>query len=203
MKTIVFLFASVLSFNVTQAQNNTVSAGGDASGSNGSVSYSVGQVFYTSAEGDNGSISQGVQQAYDIGVITGVENADIVANLFPNPTVGNVQLNISNFESNAFQMNLFQVAFQFQVERYYNVAMDYDLTGAFQLDSLMNISCNNKCLNLCFDECQQTLICSSLTYSKANKTCKLFNKNVDLANDAVQMSGSVLFVKKNFSSKCK
>jgi hypothetical protein len=90
----------------------------------------------------------------------------------------------------AFQMNLFQVAFQFQVERYYNVAMDYDLTGAFQLDSLMNISCNNKCLNLCFDECQQTLICSSLTYSKANKTCKLFNKNVDLANDAVQKSGS-------------
>jgi hypothetical protein len=110
MKTIVFLFASVLSFNVAQAQNNTVSAGGDASGSNGSVSYSVGQVFYTSAEGENGSISEGVQQAYDIGVITGVENADIVANLFPNPTVGNVQLNISNFESNAFQMNLFDAS---------------------------------------------------------------------------------------------
>lgn len=110
MKTIAILFVSVISLNVAQAQNNTVSAGGDASGSNGSVSFTVGQIFYTSAEGENGSVNQGVQQAYDIGVITGVENVDIVANLFPNPTVGNVQLNISNFESNAFQMNLFDAS---------------------------------------------------------------------------------------------
>ncbi len=110
MKRLVILFAFVLSLNTVQAQNNTVSAGGDASGSNGSVSYSVGQIFYTAAEGENGSVNQGVQQAYDIGVITGVENADILANLFPNPTVGNVQLNISNFESNAFQMNLFDAS---------------------------------------------------------------------------------------------
>ena len=110
MKTTAILFASVLSFNTAQAQNNTVSAGGDASGSNGSVSYSVGQVFYTSAEGDNGSINQGVQQAYDIGVIIGIENRSIEATLFPNPTVGNVQLDIADFTQNAFEMNLFDAA---------------------------------------------------------------------------------------------
>jgi hypothetical protein len=110
MKIFSILFASALSFNAAQAQNNTVSAGGDASGSNGSVSYSVGQVFYTSAEGENGSISQGVQQAYDIGVVTGVENRSIEATLFPNPTVGNVQLDIADFTQNTFEMNLFDAA---------------------------------------------------------------------------------------------
>jgi hypothetical protein len=110
MKTIVFLFASVLSLNVVQAQNNTVSSGGDASGSNGSISFTVGQVFYTSAEGDNGSVSQGVQQAYDIGVITGVENRSIEATLYPNPTVGNVQLDIADFTQNTYEMNLFDAA---------------------------------------------------------------------------------------------
>ncbi len=110
MKTITILFTSVLSFNAAQAQNNTVSAGGDASGSNGSVSYSVGQIFYKSVEGGNGSISQGMQQTYDIGVITGFENRSIEATLFPNPTVGNVQLNIADFTQNAFEMNLFDAA---------------------------------------------------------------------------------------------
>jgi hypothetical protein len=60
-----------LSINLT-AQNNTVSAGGDAEGSNGSISFTVGQVVYTSAEGSNGSINQGVQQPYDLEIITGI-----------------------------------------------------------------------------------------------------------------------------------
>ena len=39
-----------------QAQNNTVIAGADAEGSNGSISYSIGQVVYTSASGINQTV---------------------------------------------------------------------------------------------------------------------------------------------------
>jgi hypothetical protein len=73
-------------------QSNTVSAGGNAEGSNGSVSYSVGQVFYVTAEGENGNVNQGVQQPYDAEIITGVERKDIRAVIYPNPTFGQIQL---------------------------------------------------------------------------------------------------------------
>ena len=77
-----------------QAQNNTVSAGADAEGSNGNISYSIGQVVYTSAIGTNVSINQGVQQPYDYDVITGIELAEIELNFYPNPTLGQFNLSI-------------------------------------------------------------------------------------------------------------
>ena len=90
-----------------QAQNNTVSAGADAEGSNGSVSYSIGQVVYTSATGINGSINQGVQQPYDYDVITGIEHTEIELNLYPNPTLGQVNLTIADSRTQEYSLSLF------------------------------------------------------------------------------------------------
>lgn len=86
MKYILFfiLFNGVL--NTVFGQENTVASGGNASNASGSVSYSVGQVFYTGAEGENGSINQGVQQPFLAEIITGVELKEIALQLFPNPT---------------------------------------------------------------------------------------------------------------------
>ena len=90
-----------------QAQNNTVSAGADAEGSNGSVSYSIGQVVYTSATGINGSINQGVQQPYDYDVITGIEHTEIELALYPNPTLGQVNLSIADSRTQEYSLSLF------------------------------------------------------------------------------------------------
>ena len=90
-----------------QAQNNTVSAGADAEGSNGNVSYSIGQVVYTSATGINGSINQGVQQPYDYDVITGIEHTEIELNLYPNPTLGQVNLSIADSRTQEYSLSLF------------------------------------------------------------------------------------------------
>ena len=90
-----------------QAQNNTVSAGADTEGSNGSVSYSIGQVVYTSATGINGSINQGVQQPYDYDVITGIEHTEIELNLYPNPTLGQVNLTIADSRTQEYSLSLF------------------------------------------------------------------------------------------------
>ena len=83
-----------------QAQQATTATGGIASGSGGIVTYSVGQVVYTTNTGSNGSVAQGVQQPYEISVVLGVENPKIRLTIqaYPNPTVDNLTLNVGNNE---------------------------------------------------------------------------------------------------------
>ena len=59
-----------------QAQEAIPATGGEASGSGGSASYTVGQVVYTTNVGTNGnSVAEGVQQPYEISVVTGIPEA--------------------------------------------------------------------------------------------------------------------------------
>jgi hypothetical protein len=89
----------LLGFGLTaQAQQATTATGGDATGSGGSVAYSVGQIVYTTHTGTTGSIAQGVQQPYEISVVLGIENSliDLDISAFPNPTTHNLTLSIGN-----------------------------------------------------------------------------------------------------------
>ncbi len=80
------------------AQSALVGTGGEANGSGGSVSYSVGQIAVQSNSEGSTSISEGVQQPYEIQTI-GIDNypgITLNAVVYPNPTQGNLQLAISN-----------------------------------------------------------------------------------------------------------
>lgn len=88
----VLLMTTVLSFGFSftpaKAQNSVNATGGNASGSGGSASYSVGQVVYSSTSETNASVAQGVQQSYEISVITAFEEAkemNLSVSVFPNP----------------------------------------------------------------------------------------------------------------------
>lgn len=83
------------------AQEAVLSAGSEATGSAGEVSFSVGQVSYISNSGVNGSISEGVQQAYEISVTTGINETDISLDMsaYPNPTRNNLILTIDNIRN--------------------------------------------------------------------------------------------------------
>ena len=74
-------------FLTAKAQVAFVAAGGEASGSGGSESYSIGQVTYLTHMGTDGSIAEGVQQPYEISITTETENTDISLSMsvFPNP----------------------------------------------------------------------------------------------------------------------
>ena len=79
------------------SQNAIPASGGNASGAGGSVSYSIGQVVYKLNAGTNGSVSQGVQQPYEISVVTsnkGTENIQLEIAVFPNPVRDNLTLRI-------------------------------------------------------------------------------------------------------------
>ena len=80
-----------------KAQSNFVAAGGDASGTGGSASYSAGQTDYVSKTGTGGTMTEGVQQPFEITVISGIneDRIDLNATVFPNPASDFVQLRVS------------------------------------------------------------------------------------------------------------
>jgi len=69
------------------AQKAVLATGSNATGSNGSASYSVGQIDFSN-KGTNNQMTEGVQQAYEITTLSALETAgsdkrDIL--LYPNP----------------------------------------------------------------------------------------------------------------------
>ena len=84
-----------------QAQTSVNATDGDVSGSGGSVSYSVGQVVYATNTGANGSVAEGVQQPYEISVVTGLEEAkgiNLSVSAYPNPTTDYLTLEVKDVE---------------------------------------------------------------------------------------------------------
>lgn len=81
---VILLFTMVSSF----AQEAILPAGGDGSGSGGSVAYSVGQILYTSSGGVSDELIHGVQQPYEISIIIGLEkykDMGLTLSTYPNP----------------------------------------------------------------------------------------------------------------------
>lgn len=79
-----------LGLGCTFAQQGPVSAGGNATGAEGSVSFSIGQAVIGSTEGNSGSSNAGLQQPYWVEVITGWNDVDLSLAVFPNPAVDRI-----------------------------------------------------------------------------------------------------------------
>ena len=101
----------ILCFNImaANAQQATLSAGGNATGSGGSVSYSIGQILYTTNNGTIGTVAQGVQQPYEISVLSGIDNfiIGLSISIYPNPTSDILVLSIGNFDISKMTYQLF------------------------------------------------------------------------------------------------
>ena len=91
--------ALLLSAGALMAQADIVPAGGTATGSGGSVTYTIGQTAVKQADGNGRYIIEGVQQPYEIQTV-GVNNypgITLDATVFPNPTRHAVRLRIANY----------------------------------------------------------------------------------------------------------
>ena len=102
----------ILGFIGLHAQDSLTSAGGKATGSGGTASYSVGQVVYTTNTGTNGSVAQGVQQVYKISTVrlgTRETEPNISLSIFPNPTTDNLTLKIGDYNNEKLSFRLYDM----------------------------------------------------------------------------------------------
>lgn len=100
-KLVLLLICSIGIIVTASSQYVILPTGGNASSSSGSMSYSAGQVTYTTYTGTNGSAAQGVQQPYEISIVTEVEeakNIDLNIIAYPNPTSDKLMLNIGDYK---------------------------------------------------------------------------------------------------------
>ena len=98
-QTFLIIFIFYISINDSLAQQIVLTAGGEGTGSGGTVSNSIGQVVYTLQNDQSFTITQGVQQPYEISVTTGIEDAkniNLSAHIYPNPTHDYLTLSIED-----------------------------------------------------------------------------------------------------------
>ncbi len=104
----------ILLYSLTEllGQSTTVASGGVASGSMGRVSYTVGQAFYKAHNSSKGSSSEGVQQPFEIYVVSVVEHLpfNIHVLTYPNPTFDLLILRVKS-EKSSLQKRLWYSLF--------------------------------------------------------------------------------------------
>lgn len=106
------LFLLVFGPLTAQSQVAVIAAGGGASGSAGTIAYSVGQIVYVTNTGSNGLVAQGVQQPYTISVALGIEETTIQLDFtaYPNPTFNFLTLNVGNAELSTLGFQLYDLS---------------------------------------------------------------------------------------------
>jgi hypothetical protein len=108
-KVISVLLISICMFELN-AQQTITSTGGNSTGIGGSVSYSVGQLFYQTTSSAGGSVRNGVQQPYEIYELSSLEEANKISlklSMYPNPTSNYLTLKVENYttENLTFQLS--------------------------------------------------------------------------------------------------
>ena len=101
----------LLSFVSLHAQTSFNAVGDEASGTEGSLSYTVGQAVFGTYTGSTGSVAQGVQQTYDITALLGAEISAIKLELvaYPNPTQEILTLKINNYKNEKLTYQLYDL----------------------------------------------------------------------------------------------
>jgi hypothetical protein len=103
----IFLPILLLLGSQSKAQETVNSAGGNAGGSSGTVSYSIGQVLYSTHTGTTGSEAQGVQQAFEIFTVgTKAMDKNLILSVFPNPAFETLILQTGEFKKEKLKYRL-------------------------------------------------------------------------------------------------
>ena len=102
-----------LSLTLLQAQNAIPATGGDAIGVGGSASFTIGQVVYiTNNSISNGSVAGGVQQPFEISVVSGLNEAkdiNLQFTAYPNPTTNYLILQVKDYQLSTFDFQLYDI----------------------------------------------------------------------------------------------
>jgi len=106
------LFLLYLGLTGIYAQESINATGGNALGSGGSVSYSIGQIVYQTNSDAIGSVAEGVQQPFEISIITSTEeakNINLMVTAYPNPSTDYLILHIDGFDISNLSYHLYDM----------------------------------------------------------------------------------------------
>jgi len=111
MRSIV-LFLFIFSFtNNVSAQQSANTSGKNVSQNNTSVSYSIGEVYYNTTTTLSSVITQGIQQPYEIYLISGIGNEKDVQLItaFPNPTSTSIKIVTQDIKIDGLNYKLYDL----------------------------------------------------------------------------------------------
>ena len=94
------------------AQQAVSTSGGEATGAGGTVRYTIGQATYTTNSVREGTVSQGVQQPYEIFVISSSEDRHGITfelSVYPNPASTNLKLVSVNYNTGNLTYQLYDM----------------------------------------------------------------------------------------------
>ena len=105
-----FLIAFFIASNFSQAQESVNTSGGVDKGNGGTVSFSVGQMVYTTDSKEAGSVVQGVQRPYRI-TTTDIKKLDNTLSFkaYPNPSSEDLFLEMNAFRNEKLIYQLFDI----------------------------------------------------------------------------------------------
>jgi hypothetical protein len=108
------IFLSCCGFwNTLNGQETIPATGGNATGSGGSVSYTIGQITFQTLAGTTGTVAQGVQQPFeisdDVTAIDNTTNINIGCTVYPNPTRGSLRLVVESSDYENLRFRLFNI----------------------------------------------------------------------------------------------
>lgn len=106
------LFLFWLCLTGLQAQSTLSTAGGNVTGNGGSVSYSLGQMIYTHVGAVGGSMYSGIQQAYEITIVTEIGKSNSITlqcSVFPNPTTDLLNLRVEDYRLKQLSYQLYDL----------------------------------------------------------------------------------------------
>lgn len=96
--------------SITHAQDVLVASSNNASGSGGSVSYSVGQTIQNTNASSDGSAIQGIQFYFASSTLTVVDvDTNLNISTYPNPTSSTLNLKIKGNQNDKFSYKLFNL----------------------------------------------------------------------------------------------
>ena len=112
MKTTFFAFSFLFIGMTVSAQESINVTGADILNASGSMSASVGQTFYETVLSSEASLAPGVQQAYEVTEVLGIDitEIDLSLNIFPNPTQDLLNLTVDLKNYSRYRYDLFDAS---------------------------------------------------------------------------------------------
>ena len=111
MRSIITLLFILIFTMDASAQQTANTSGKIVSQNNTSVSYSIGEVYYNITSNANSVITQGIQQPYEIYLISGIGNEKdvMLITAFPNPTSTVLKLLIQDIKLDGLNYKLYDL----------------------------------------------------------------------------------------------